>query len=168
VRLIGRIEVVVGIETLPIPALNLAWRLILRLGFRLARLWWGFTHPSHEGAQVAVFVGADLLLVRQSYRAGWHLPGGGIKRGETPEAAARRELAEEIGLVVAALVPVGVECGMWDGRRDRVHFFELKLIQPPMLRLDNREIVAARLATPIELAQMTSEGPLAAYLDRRI
>jgi hypothetical protein len=56
---------------------------------------------------------------------------------------------------------------MWDGRRDRVHFFELKLTQPPALRLDNREIVAARLATPNELSQMTLEGPLAAYLDRR-
>jgi 8-oxo-dGTP diphosphatase len=168
VRLIRRAEVATGIETLPISALNLAWRLTLRLGFRLARLWWGFTHPSHEGAQVAVFVGADLLLVRQSYRAGWHLPGGGIKRGETTEAAARRELAEEIGVVVPALVSAGFACGMWDGRRDRVHFFELKLTEPPALRLDNREIVAARLTTPSELAQMTFEGPLAAYLGKRI
>jgi hypothetical protein len=54
---------------------------------------------------------------------------------------------------------------MWDGRRDRVHFFELKLTKSPALRLDNREIVAARLATPNELAQMILEGPLAAYLD---
>jgi 8-oxo-dGTP diphosphatase len=139
----------------------------LRLGFRLARLWWGFAHPSHEGAQVAVYVGADLLLVRQSYRVGWHLPGGGIKRGETPEVAARRELAEEIGIVVPALVSVGFACGMWDGRRDRVHFFELQLTEPPTLRLDNREIVAALLATPNQLAQMTLEGPLAAFLQRR-
>src|SRR5262249_25760626 len=86
---------------------DLLWRLTLRFGFRLVRLWWEFVHPSHEGAQVAVFVGPDLLLVRQSYRAGWHLPGGGVKRGETPEAAARRELAEEIGIVAPALAPVG-------------------------------------------------------------
>jgi 8-oxo-dGTP diphosphatase len=167
VRLSGRTEVA-GIETLPISALDLAWQLTLRLGFRLARLWWGFAHPSHEGAQVAVFVGADLLLVRQSYRAGWHLPGGGIKRGETPEATARRELAEEVGIVVAALVPAGVACGMWDGRHDRVRFFELRLKKAPQLHLDNREIVAGGLATPNELGKMTFEGPLAAYLDRRI
>jgi 8-oxo-dGTP pyrophosphatase MutT (NUDIX family) len=117
---------------------------------------------------VAIFVGPDLLLVRQSYRTGWHLPGGGVKPGETPEAAARRELVEEIGLEVPALMPAGFACGRWDGRRDRVHFFELTLTQPPALRLDNREIVAARLATPNELAQMTFEGPLAAYLARRL
>ena len=95
------------------------------------------------------------------------LPGGGIKRGETPEAAARRELAEEIGLEVRALIPAGFACGMWDGRRDRVHFFEVQLTHLPRLRLDNREIVAALLATPNQLAQMTLEGPLAAFLQRR-
>jgi hypothetical protein len=40
----------------------------------------------------------DLLLVRSSYRSGWHWPGGGVRRGETPKEAARRELTEEIGL----------------------------------------------------------------------
>ena len=39
-----------------------------------------------------------LLLVRHSYGpGGWALPGGGMKRGETAEAAALREAAEEVG-----------------------------------------------------------------------
>ncbi len=36
-----------------------------------------------------------------SGRIFWEPPGGGIKRGESPRAAAVRELAEETGLVVA-------------------------------------------------------------------
>jgi 8-oxo-dGTP diphosphatase len=70
---------------------------------------------------VAVYVGSALLLVRSSYRRGRHLPGGGVRRGEIPETAARRELAEEIGLRASELLPAGFTCDIWDGRRDRVH-----------------------------------------------
>ena len=115
---------------------------------------------------VAVYIGPALLLVRSSYRIGWHLPGGGVRRGEMPEAAARRDLAEEIGLAASALLPAGVICGIWDGRRDRVHFFELRLVELPKLQLDNREITAARLISPSELQSMVLTGPVAAYLGR--
>jgi 8-oxo-dGTP diphosphatase len=146
-------------------AIDFTWRTAYRVGFRFARLWWGLTHPRHEGAMVAVYVGSALLVVRSSYRPGWSLPGGGIERGETPEEAARRELAEEIGLVAARLSPAGIICGDWDGRRDRVHVFELRLAHLPALHLDNREIIAARLVEPAELETITMTGPLAAYLD---
>src|SRR5271170_803736 len=103
---------------------DMAWQTALRLGFPLARLWWRLRRRPHEGALVAIHVGPALLLVRSSYRVAWNLPGGGIRRGETPEAAARRELAEEIGLTPeAALRPAGDACGVWDGRQDRVTFF---------------------------------------------
>ena len=39
-----------------------------------------------------------MVLVRLTYAKGWHLPGGGLKRGEEPEQAVLRELREEIGL----------------------------------------------------------------------
>ena len=37
----------------------------------------------------------------------WSFPGGRLEPGETPAEAARRELAEETGLKVAELVPLG-------------------------------------------------------------
>lgn len=83
-----------------------------------------------------------------------------------PEAAARRELAEEIGLGASVLLPAGFTCGIWDGRRDRVHFFELRLVELPQLQLDNREVIAARLTSPAELQSMVLTGPVAAYLGK--
>ena len=151
----------------PFSLSDLAWRTVFRFGFPLARVWWRLWRQRHEGALVAVHVGQTLLLVRSSYRVEWNFPGGSIRQGETPEAAARRELVEEIGLTASTLFPAGVACGIWDGRRDQVHFFELRLDSLPRLRLDNREIVGARLWSPNELRGTAVTGPVAAWLAAR-
>ena len=122
------------------------WRLAYRLGFRAARLWWRLRRPDHDGAVVAVWLDGRILAVQQSYRANPSWPGGGIRRGEAP----RRELREGLGLEVAPddLVPAREMAVDWDFRRERVRVFELRLPAEPVLRIDNREIVAARFVEP--------------------
>jgi 8-oxo-dGTP pyrophosphatase MutT (NUDIX family) len=73
--------------------------MLTKLGFRLHILARSVISPSILGVSAAVFDGEGrVLLVRHSYIPGWHLPGGGVDRGEHPDAAIRRELAEEVGL----------------------------------------------------------------------
>ncbi|WP_322044405.1 NUDIX hydrolase [Paraburkholderia sp. J67] len=146
--------------------IDAVWRVVLRVGFRLARAWWQVRQPRHEGALVAIYVGQALLLVKSSYRAEWNFPGGSIHPGETPAAAAKRELEEEIGLSAQRLIPAGSASGIWDGRQDQVHFFELHLESMPPLRLDHREIVDAQMASPEQLPGFALTGPVAEWLNR--
>ena len=70
-----------------------------RLGLRLLITLKALRSPTALGVTGLVLdAGGRVLLARHSYMAGWSLPGGGVDRGEPPEAALWRELAEEIGL----------------------------------------------------------------------
>jgi hypothetical protein len=67
----------------------------------------------------------------------------------------------------APLHPVGEVGGVWDGRRDRVFLFVLQLERLPTLRLDNREIIGARLVPIDDLRNMPLTGPVQAYIKAR-
>ncbi|GAA0577194.1 hypothetical protein GCM10009416_14750 [Craurococcus roseus] len=158
-------------DTGPAAMVDLLWRLAYRVGFRAARLWWRLRRPAHDGAVVAVWCGGRVLVVQQSYRASPSWPGGGIRRGEDPREAARRELREELGLEVAPddLVLAREMEVDWDHRRERVRVFELRLDEEPVLRVDNREVVAARFVDPQALLAEPVLPPfIRAYLKERV
>ena len=144
------------------------YRAAYRAGFRVALAYWRLRRPPHHGALVAVWAKGRLLFVRQSYRRALSFPGGGVHPGEQPVEAARRELAEELGLHVraAALEPVFEITGLFDGRRDTVSFFDLHLPAEPLVRPDNREIVQAIFVDRTAFRTLHTAPPVARYLAR--
>ena len=85
----------------------------------------GITKPFRLGVRTLVTDDAGhVLLVRHSYRPGWHFPGGGVKKWETLPDAAVREVAEEAGVRIAQLDRlVGVYANFGIGYCDHVALF---------------------------------------------
>ena len=80
-----------------------------------------------------------ILLVRASgERELWLTTGGGVEEGETDEAAVRRELFEEAGLVEFTLGPLvwtrtvvhPLESGRWDGQTERLYLVRTSSFEP--------------------------------------
>ncbi len=118
-------------------------RWVLWFGYRALRASRRFRNPLTHGSYVALWSGGRLLLIRNSYKSGETLPAGGLKRGESHAQAARRELAEEVGIEVA-LEELEFACEIEiQGRygRDRSQFFELHFECDPEVVIDRREVV---------------------------
>ncbi|RCV52795.1 NUDIX hydrolase [Marinitenerispora sediminis] len=113
-------------------------------------------------AAVAIVPGPDdtVTFVLQncgSYAGHWLLPGGHVDPGETAEDAARREAAEEAGVVVGELAPVGV----YDIRGEhagepyafRLHVFRAlePCVIPPDFVMDPMEVSDIGQMRPSEL-----------------
>lgn len=145
-------------------------RAALWTAYRLLRVWWFIRRPQHNGAVIAVWLGGRILMVRHSYRnrLGW--PGGGIKPGEQPVDAARRELGEELGLVISreSLAFHGDIMERWEKRYDHIRIFELRLTAEPPLHPDGREVIAARFMTPADALGQPLIPFVAGYLRKHL
>ena len=64
-----------------------------------------------------------MLLVKHSYLQGWYLPGGGVKKGESIEEAARREAFEEVGAKLDSLHLLGIYTNFYGYKSDHVIVF---------------------------------------------
>ena len=144
------------------------WRLGYRLAHRCLLAWWRLRRPRAEGAGVAVWREGRLLVVRNSYRGTLlDLPGGGVVAGETPRAAAARELREEVGIEVApaTLREVGRLGFTFEHRLIEETVFELR--RPAAAtrpRPDRREVVWAGWFSPAELGLLPTAPGLRGYL----
>ena len=127
---------------------------------RSLHLYWRLARGMTLGVRAIVLDGDDrVFLVKHSYVAGWHLPGGGVEPGESLLDALRRELAEE-GCIEILDEPVlhGLFFNSHVSRRDHVAVYLIRNFRQNRLPEPNREIVACGFFDANALPAETTAG----------
>ena len=127
---------------------------------RAFHLYWLTSRGMTLGVRGVVLDGDDrVFLVRHSYVAGWHLPGGGVEVGETFHEALRRELVEE-GRIELTAEPVlhGLFFNSHVSRRDHVAVYIVRHFRQDRLPEPNHEIVECGFYDAGALPAETTRG----------
>ena len=127
---------------------------------RAFHLYWLMARGMTLGVRGVVLDGDDkVFLVRHSYVAGWHLPGGGVEVGETFTEALGRELIEE-GRIELSGEPLlhGLFYNAHVSRRDHVAVYVVRQFRQDRMPDPNLEIVACGFFDTTALPEGTTPG----------
>ena len=100
-----------------------------------------------------------VLLIRQSYRQRWGLPGGLLQRGEEAAVAARREIREEVGVEIELVGEPTVVVDPGSRRVDVIYRARpVADVTADEATPSSVEIIEARWFSPVELPELQKES----------
>jgi 8-oxo-dGTP pyrophosphatase MutT (NUDIX family) len=122
-------------------------------------LYWRFSRGLTLGVRAMVIDRMDrVFLVKHSYVDGWHLPGGGVEKGETMLAALTRELTEEGNITLTRTPGLhGLYFNAHASDRDHVALFIVREFQQGSPQ-PNLEIIAHGFFAHDQLPSAVSRG----------
>ncbi|MGN6747293.1 MAG: NUDIX domain-containing protein [Xanthobacteraceae bacterium] len=141
-------------------AFSLVRRRLEPLMRALFHAYWRFSRGLTVGVRGLVLDGdGRVFLVKHSYVAGWHLPGGGVEKGETLLDALARELREE-GNIELNATPVlhAIYFNRHMSSRDHVALYVVRSFAQPAPPRPNHEIVAHGFFAARDLPPDTSRA----------
>jgi len=105
--------------------------IFIKLLYQASRLILQLIKPMTNGVGLLLVRDDQVLLVNHVYENEWYLPGGLVEKGETLDAAARREAMEEVGATLTDLDLFGIYTNFKEGRKERsYHRFYFARIFP--------------------------------------
>jgi ADP-ribose pyrophosphatase YjhB (NUDIX family) len=137
------------------------------LAYRILICFWFIFRPSVRGVFVGIWYDGKILIIRNSYKTKYSVPGGYLKRNENPALAAVRELQEEINIRISPdhLNYMGEFTFFDEFKHDTVTFFEVKLSDSPEIKFDNREVIWGKFLTPSSALELNLTPPVQEYLE---
>lgn len=141
-------------------------------GYYLLLLYWWVFRPHRKGVRVIVVSNGRVLMVRPAYlkNARWTFPGGGIKKGETLEEAARREVREETGIEIGAVRFIAPLVSDKEYKIDHISLASAEALDRGAIRIqDTLEIAEASWFSFDTLPPMgpIAKGILSTYLENK-
>ncbi len=100
--------------------------------------------------------GHEILLVKNTYGYKYTLPGGGIKKTESPELGLKREVKEELGIDLGSVSFLGSFVSTAEYKKDKVFAF-LGQLSNKEIYIDNLEIDEAKW---FQLNKLPNLGPV--------
>lgn len=117
---------------------------------------WRRTHLYGVSVVITDFDGA-ILLLRHSYGPeSWALPGGGVNPGEDADAAAKREVLEELAIDLREVEAVGTLEETLSGSPHTCFLFAARSDAHPSI--DQREVIEARFFPTHSLPEPMTGG----------
>jgi len=129
-----------------------------------ARLFHGYfllTRPMTLGARAIVHDRNEhkVFLIRHTYVPGWHLPGGGVEKGETAVQALTRELAEEGNFqLLAPPLLRSLHFNRHASPRDHVAVFLVEDFRQHVTKVPDREIAESGFFALDDLPETATSG----------
>lgn len=130
---------------------------LIETAYWLQRMLWRLVRPRTRGVKVLLYDADNaVVLIRNAYGRSdlFVLPGGGVRLFEKPQAAAAREIREELGVEAREIVLRSVHHSSAEGKRDTIYLFAANASGE--LSIDRTEVAEARFFAVGELPGATS------------
>ncbi len=136
--------------------IDTSFQWLFKLAYQLKLLYNKTFYPEVYGVYIAVWAEGKILIIKNSYKSYFTLPCGGIKKDESAELAAVRELYEEVNIQTSTndLRFVSSFLSFFESMHDHINLYELHLDKTPEFTIDNREVIWGKFITPEKVLEM--------------